>query len=367
MPLRLSRDAEKPLGKHFDDLAARGTGLLFILSIATVVWWTQIDPLLESWLSALPPSAQQGPVTIYDPHGWMATRWSMIALMALLSTMPFAIHQTLSFSREGLLPSERRWLQNVTIGGGSIALFAAGYWWIWGYPLAISSAGDLGGIEGINPSYDAVLLFEVGIGISWWIFLTMISLIGLAFARLYSLINNEAIDPFRVRVYGTVLFLWWLVAPSALDGIWFTLAILLILLPEIVIRSSPESVLSGVARPPEPVFDSHGELHRKLFAMCHCEGACPAVPSMSAPTHLGWVETQALCLEPDARDALLDSVLRHDVSELIISGCNGMPLPVDFRQSIHSHGCKLSGLNWLDIPTEIAERESTLSGLVFTD
>ncbi|GIS43198.1 MAG: hypothetical protein Ct9H90mP16_02680 [Candidatus Poseidoniales archaeon] len=43
MPLRLSRDAEKPLREHFDELTARGTGLLFILSISTVIWWTQID------------------------------------------------------------------------------------------------------------------------------------------------------------------------------------------------------------------------------------------------------------------------------------------------------------------------------------
>ena len=152
MPLRLSRDAEKPLREHFDELTARGTGLLFILSISTVIWWTQIDPLLEGWLSALPSSAQGGVVTIYDPHGWMATRWSMIALMALLTTMPFAIHQLLAFSREGLLPSERRWVRIVTIGGGSMALVAAIYWWIWGYPLAIESAGELGGIDGINPS-----------------------------------------------------------------------------------------------------------------------------------------------------------------------------------------------------------------------
>ena len=71
MHFRLSRDADKPLREHFDELATRGTVLLFILSISTVIWWTQIDPLLESWLSALPTSAQQGSVTIYDPHGWM--------------------------------------------------------------------------------------------------------------------------------------------------------------------------------------------------------------------------------------------------------------------------------------------------------
>ena len=367
MHLRLSRDADKPLGEHFDELAARGTGLLFILSIATVVWWTQIDPLLESWLSSLPSSAQEGSVTIYDPHGWMATRWSMIALLALLTTVPFGIHQLLVFSNDGLMPSERRWVRNVTVGGGSIALLTAVYWWIWGYPLAINSAEGFGGIDGINPNYDAVLLFEVGIGISWWIFLTIFSLIGLTFARLYSLMNSETIEPFRIRVHGTILFLWWLVAPSALDGVWFTLAILLILLPEIAIRGTPEAILSDAARSPESVFDSKGKLHRKMFAMCHCEDACPAVTSTSAPNHLGWAETQALCLDPDSRDALLDSVVRNNVTELIISGCNGLPLPVDFRQSIHARGCELTGLNWLDGSTELTERESTLSGLVFVD
>ncbi len=367
MHLRLSRDAEKPLREHLDELATRGTGLLFILSIATVFWWSQIDPLLEGWLSALPTSAQEGSVTIYDPHGWMATRWSMIALMALLTTLPFAIHQLLSFSREGLLPSERKWVRNVTVGGVGIGLSIAIFWWIWGYPLAIKSAGQLGGVEGINPSYDAVLLFEVGIGISWWIFLTMTSLIGLALARLYSFINSDTINLFRIRVHGTILFLWWLVAPNALDGVWFSLAILLVLLPEIVVRWAPEAVLSESARPPNTIFDSEGVLHRKLFAMCHCEGSCPSVPSSAAPTNLGWVETQALCLDPDARDALLDVVLRHDVSNLVISGCNGLPLPVDFRQSLHIQNCHLSGLNWLDSATEMVERESTLSELVFSD
>ncbi|GIS43199.1 MAG: hypothetical protein Ct9H90mP16_02690 [Candidatus Poseidoniales archaeon] len=115
-------------------------------------------------MSALPSSAQGGVVTIYDPHGWMATRWSMIALMALLTTMPFAIHQLLAFSREGLLPSERRWVRNVTIGGGSMALVAAIYWWIWGYPLAIESAGELGGIDGINPVMMRCYCLGFGIG-----------------------------------------------------------------------------------------------------------------------------------------------------------------------------------------------------------
>ena len=86
MRLRLARDVERLLRAHIDELSTRGTLLLFVLSMATLFWWWQIDPLLESWLSSLPLGAAEGTVSIYDPHGWMSTRWSMIALLALITT-----------------------------------------------------------------------------------------------------------------------------------------------------------------------------------------------------------------------------------------------------------------------------------------
>ena len=348
---------------HIDELAVRGTALLFFLSLATLFWWWQINPLLEGWLSSLPLGPSDQNVSIYDPNGWMGTRWSMIALLAMITTLPLATQQLLSFADEGLLPSERKWLQIICIGGVGLGLFAAIFWWFWGYPMAIGSAQNIAGVGGIGAQYDAVLLFEVGIGISWWIFLTVISLICLTIARLLSLIVTETVDPFRIRVHGTMLFIWWLACPSALDGIWISLSILLVILPEIVMRWMPNHVLSSKARAPTSVFDSDGGLHRRLFAMCHCEGACPSVSDSESSQRLGWVETQALCLDPDARDALLDTVVRHKVSELIISGCDGTPLPMEFRQSIDSTNCRLSGLNWLDVSTSHADRENALSAL----
>ena len=360
MRLRLSRDVERPLREHLDELALRGTGILFFLSLSSVFWWLQIDPLLEGWLSALPLGAVEGNVTIYDPHGWMSTRWSMIALLALITTLPLAAQQLLSFADDGLLPSERKWLRMVTIGGTGVGLFSAIYWWVWGYPLAIEGAGTIGGIGGISSHYDAVLLFEVGIGVSWWIFLTVLTLIGLTMGRLLSLMVTQPFDPFRIRVHGTALFIWWLTCPTALEGIWLSLSILLVILPEMLVQWMPSPVLSSKARAPQSVFDSHGALDRRMFAMCHCDGACPSVAIPKNEPHLGWVETEALCLDSDARDALLDSVIRHNVTDLFISGCNGNPLPMEFRQSIHSTNCHLSGLEWLDQPTTISERESAL-------
>jgi hypothetical protein len=364
--LRLSRDVERPLQMHLDELASRGTAVLFLLSLSTVMWWILIDPLLEAWLTNLPLGAAEGSVTVYDPHGWMGTRWSMIGLLALLTTLPLAAHQLLTFADAGLLPSERAWLRTVTLVGTTVALLSAVAWWVWGYPAAIEAAGVSGGIDGVGAQYDASMLFEVGIGVSWWIFLGTLAAIALAVARLLVLVTSEPFDPLRVRVHGTTVFVWWLAAPAAFEGVWLLLACLLVILPEAVLLTMPAPVLSSRARAPLPVYDAEGRLRQRMFTMCACEGACPKVDVDAAPRRLGWTEADALCLDPDARDALLDTVVRHRVTDLVISGCDGMPLPVAFRQSLANASVDLSGLGWLDSPDDLQQRETDLASLAGT-
>jgi Sec-independent protein secretion pathway component TatC len=336
------------------------------MSMASIIWWLLIDSILETWLANLPLGAAEGTVTVYNPHGWMATRWSMIALLSLLTTLPLAAHQLLAFADEGLLPSERKWLRTVTIFGVLTGLTAAVSWWIWIYPWAIQSAGVSGGIEGIGAQYDASMLFEVAIGISWWVFLAVVSSIALAVARLMALVSTEPFDPLRVRVHGTIVFVWWLASPDVLEGIWLVLASLLLIIPEMVQLTMPVPLLSSKARAPTSVFDKQGEIRRRMFAMCGCEGACPRVNVESAPANLGWSKVDALCLDPDERDALLDAIIRHKVTDLTISGCDGTPLPFEFRQSLVSSSCQLTGLNWLDKETNLQDRESDISALLIS-
>ena len=75
---------------------------------------------------------------------------------------------------------------------------------------------------------------------------------------------------------------------------------------------------------------------------------------------MGWLEAEALCLDPDARDMLLDAVIHNNVGDLIISGCNGTPLPVEYRQSLSEVNCRISGLEWLDHKTDIKDREASI-------
>ncbi|MBN17302.1 MAG: hypothetical protein CMB37_03990 [Euryarchaeota archaeon] len=356
MDLHLSRDRPQYLRAHVDELTNRASALLFLLSLATVLWWVVIDSVIETWLNNLPLGIAHGTISVYDPHGWMSTRWSMISLLALVTTLPFAAHQLIRFTDRGLLPSERKWLRIVTIGGTSFALFCSYYWWVWGYPLAIENLGYAGNISGIGARYDAVQLFDVGIGVSWWLFLVIISTIGLTVARLLSMALIEPLDPFRIRIHGTVLLVWWLACPTVMTNIWPFAALSLVILPEFILLFSPSLSLTTSGRSPSSVFDSEGKIHRKAIALCGCEGACPSIPSESLNPHLGCVKSQALCLDADARDTLLDYVIRNQATQLLISGCDGTPLPVDFRQSIKAASCELSGMNWLDNDTKESDR-----------
>ncbi|MED5486309.1 MAG: hypothetical protein VYB40_01220, partial [Candidatus Thermoplasmatota archaeon] len=92
MDLHLSRDRPQYLRAHVDELTNRASALLFLLSLATVLWWVVIDSVIETWLNNLPLGIAHGTISVYDPQGWMSTRGAMISLLAHVTTLPIAAH-----------------------------------------------------------------------------------------------------------------------------------------------------------------------------------------------------------------------------------------------------------------------------------
>ena len=62
-------------------------------------------------------------------------------------------------------------------------------------------------------------------------------------------------------------------------------------------------------------------------------------------------------------DALLDTILRNRATDLIISGCDGTPLPYEFRESLQSSSCSLTGLGWLDSNADSNQRQAEVTAL----
>ncbi|HJM20071.1 MAG TPA: hypothetical protein QF802_06415, partial [Candidatus Thalassarchaeaceae archaeon] len=55
----------------------------------------------------------------------------------------------------------------------------------------------------------------------------------------------------------------------------------------------------------------------------------------------------SLCLNPNEAEHLSERVLRENLTDVVITGCDGNPIPGDLKRSLSSVGCKFSGLNRL--------------------
>ncbi len=348
MSLRLASDWDSGLSLHMQELRDRGYVVLLVIVVSALFWWVAADQILRMWVSTLSLGAGEGSLTVFDPHGWMRTRWSMIGLLALVTALPVLGHQTIRFADTGLLPSERRWLRSFVSVGTISTIMLLCLWWFWGYSFLVEWATDAAAFEGVGLHYDAKLIFDVALGLSWWMILVLLASLALSLARMYSLTEAEPFDPLRIRVHVAMLFFWWLTSPEVLSGNWLALAIIAVAVTEYSSRRVPVPRLGSAQRRPRPVFDDKGEVRRSMFAMCSCDGACPRALRDEAPDSVGWVEAEALCLSAAEQDALLDTVLRNNVTDLFISGCEGSPLPLDLREGLASMNCELRGLGWLD-------------------
>ena len=346
--LRLASDRQSGLSSHLQELRDRGYVVLLVIAVSAVIWWIAAEQILRLWVATLSLGAGEGTLTVFDPHGWMRTRWSLIGMLALVSALPILGHQVIGFANSGLLPSERKWLRSFVFIGTFSTIALLGLWWFWGYSSLVNWATDSSKFEGVGLHYDAKLIFDVAIGLSWWMILVLLASLALSLARMYSLTGGEPFDPSRIRIHMAMLFFWWLASPEVLSGNWLALATIAVVIVEYSSRKVPVPRLGDQQRRPTPIFDSKGEVRNSTFVMCNCEGACPRALRSEAPNSVGWVEAEALCLSAGEQDALLDSVLSNKVTDLFISGCDGSPLPVNLREDLASLNCELAGLGWLD-------------------
>ena len=116
MSFQLEYDSSSHVQEHLNELTARVTLTLFLASVATLVWITQVDVLLDKLLNQLNPCEGEC-LNLFDPAKWSAVRWMTAALLGIITVMPIALHQMWKFSKPGLLPSERTWMKTWFLAG----------------------------------------------------------------------------------------------------------------------------------------------------------------------------------------------------------------------------------------------------------
>ncbi|MEC7260829.1 MAG: twin-arginine translocase subunit TatC [Candidatus Thermoplasmatota archaeon] len=343
--LKLEGDYALPVQVHFDTLTQKATLGFVLIAVLTLGIMTTIDEILNAILAHLNPCGTSDCLTIYEPASWSVVRWLSAVFLAILCVLPFALRSMYRFAEPGLTQDEqsmlKRWmLSSATFG--YITLFALFYVFI---PKLYDVGDSIHSDVGLTAQYDAVSLFVLVLSIFWGLLITYI----LAFATITSgalgLITENNQDRWRIRLLGIGGLVVFLSLPGRWNGVNIILLSLMIVYLEFSIRKSIR--VSNEIYNPSAIFDHEGRRRYVTYVDCSCQGV--AYPIDTSPEHTGLLRYQALCDNLDERRHLISMMSKHQLTDVIIGGCDASPLPESFQETVSSARCTLRGLDLLGL------------------
>ncbi len=338
--LHLSGDGRQPVQNHLEELSSKVTSVVILTVILTGIWSVSIDEILRYVLRGLDP-CNNSCVNIFSPDEWAGTRWLSAGLLGLLTAFPFAMVQAYTFAKPGLLPSERRglvaWMFMIwVLSFGSIIVTVTQL-----LPWLYSHGHSFNTDTGLVGRYDAAEMLRIAISIAWAMILILSAMSVVAVAGVSKLMWKGNSNWWRLRIHGMMLMLLWLVIPTNLPGLLFTLTITASGLVELIgWKSFRAPIPTGYGM--KEILDYEGRKNRILYVDCSCCGTSPSIQ----PLHgMGLVKYDSVCRNSSEQDELLDAVKRFNATKIVFSGCTSDSFPADFIDSLRFLGCQYDTLN----------------------
>lgn len=346
MSLLLETDRDNTVTSHLDELTNRMTLVIIFALIFTAIWMNWIDLILSQLLQIMQPCSSEC-LNLYDPARWSAVRWLSATILGILSSIPIFIHQSYSFAKPGILPSEKRWFLYWSIGG-SIGVLSVMAITILLIVPQLFSFGHTSNIDmGFSTKYDAPLMLQFAISLVWAQMLIVIAGLAMIIAGITGNLNNKTADWWRLRVHGMLVMLLALSLPDVGGMVVFSIILLSILSVELLSLRWTSSMPID-ANTKSHVYDSEGAKRNILIADCRCDGGCE--PMMNGvELNLNISSFNGLCSSRKERLSLLDEIRVNRVTDVFISGCDGKPLPHLFKSNCHSLSCDVRGLELMQI------------------
>ena len=332
--------------KHISELYSIFRQTVILVIISSLLWGYASDSLMTSWLNSLPLGNSSLDLSIYSPFDWLEMRWAISILLSVMTIMPLLSIRIQRFASPGLLPSERTWLASILAFCTLILPLATIIFWWLAFPVLLEEAIAADSLEGVGTRYDAAAIFSLAIGVTWAILCITIATVTLSLARLLGMVENGTT---RLRnrllvIFGGLLFL---TLPSEFDGLRILFALISMLIAEQISSSLPASTLGRRSFNVQDISPKRKSL-RMAIVDCSCEGVCPKMPEGVVPDGIATPTCDALCLNRHEQDALADLVMKYSITNLVVTGCDATPIPANFKKSLNSVECNLSGLGWLD-------------------
>ena len=306
---------------------------------------TTIDEILNAILAHLNPCGTSDCLTLYEPASWSVVRWLSAVFLAILCVLPFALASMYRFAAPGLTQDEqfmlKRWMLSTAILGYS-TLFALFYVFI---PKLYDVGDSIHSDMGLTAQYDAVSLFVLALSIFWGLLITYILAFATTTSGALGLITENNQDWWRVRLIGIGGLVLFLSLPGRCNGVNIILLSLMIVYLEFSIRKSIR--VSNEIYNPSAIFDHEGRRRYVTYVDCSCQGV--AYPIDTSPEHTGLLRYESLCDNIGERHHLISMVSKHQLTDVIIGGCDASPLPESFKDTVSSARCTLRGLDLLGL------------------
>lgn len=329
-----------------DEFVTRIGIVIIAILISSLFWINYVDNVLTFLVGHLIP-CQIECANLYDPYAWTKLRWIMAFMISFIPLIPLSFYQTYRFLEPSLFLREKKYLIRIFISTLIVGLISiistVGYLlpsiFTVGHGTVLSS--------GFEPNYDTILLIDFAINIIWLELLIIGYVSVVVIAGGLNLINKQNIGSWRWALFSSFFFL--ILSTTNLDDYglqWLVLFAVILLLEGFVRRHSDKFSTNFIGL--RPVLDVDFKERNLVYVDCMCSGLLPDTSPLEI-TPIGEIKVFNLCESSSEREILLDSIAFSNVTDLIISGCDGTPLPAAFRSSCNHLGCEVNGLNFLDI------------------
>lgn len=348
MALHVDGDRSSSAQVHLDELTLRTTRVFLVVGLASLMWYRSVDAVLDDLMARLSPCVEDC-LNIYEPAQWSVVRWMTALLLGALSGLPFALHQAFQFAKPGLLLTERRALRAWMIF--TLAVVLTGSWLL--VTVAVPEVYARGYVHhrsiGLDAQYSAIhLLSMAGFAVLMWLTMTSVwcSTVSLGWM---GWITRATAPVWRWRLYGAATLVMVAASPPTARS-----AILPMVLTTVVINEQLGHRWWG-SLPFQhgtliETFDELGARRRRLYVDCACAGANAFSGAMTMREEASASAT-ALCLQRTEQERLVQHVVGANITDVVVTGCDGKPCPPLLKSNLSGLQCTLSGLNLMKMAT----------------
>ena len=342
MAVLLEQDLQQPVQVHLNELTWRTTVVFATVSLLTLAWSIMVDDVLDIVLENLKPCRGEC-LNVYDPAQWSAVRWLTSLLLATLSALPLIAFHVLQFSKPGLLPGEyhalRTWMLSLALGLVAIVYLLVNHW----LPALYHAGFTQHDNAGLAAQYSAIDMLLVAAFCVWASMVVAATWTALVVMGRLGVVNRTTADVWRLRLYGVGSLLLALSTPDHAQPLLLPLLATYWTSSEIMgqrlLRAEPLAQGYAVER-----LDMEGRRQRIALVDCSCEGG-NAHHGYAVVDGYSTVSVEGICTASSSRTAVLEHLIQANITDAVITGCDGNPCPKQFKENIDHLGVRLHGLN----------------------